>query len=180
VLSSTKDKDLTFNRTEGYPQSVDVARAKECAEHFGECSVEEMDNLRKSECNITLLLSVFSGISNQSVCLLLADLHKERIKRLFFAENQMAPPSNEMLQHLIFPSLFPKDKDEMAVLPHLKDKTTDTPEEHRRFKKAENFLHTAEVAAMEQEAVLNEGTLEAATICLAIATWIFLHQLFHI
>jgi hypothetical protein len=143
------------------------------------------------------LLSVFSGISNQSVCLLLADLHKERIQRLVFAENQMAPPSNEMLEHLIFeeelelqlallrnhspdPSLFPEDKDEMAVLPHLRDKTTDTPEEKRGFKNAENFLHTAEVAAMEQEAVLDEGTLEAVTICLAIAALVFLPQFFHI
>jgi hypothetical protein len=57
VLSGTKeDSDLTFDRMEGYPQSVDFARAKECAEHFGECSVEEMDILRKSECNIALHL----------------------------------------------------------------------------------------------------------------------------
>lgn len=39
---------ITVNPMEGY-KGVDLARAKECAEHFGECSVEEMEDLRKSE-----------------------------------------------------------------------------------------------------------------------------------
>lgn len=40
--------DLTYNPMEDY-QSVDMDRAKQCAENFGVCSVEEMENLRDSE-----------------------------------------------------------------------------------------------------------------------------------
>jgi hypothetical protein len=39
---------ISFNPMEGY-QPVNEKRAKECAEHFGECSVAEMEFLRDSE-----------------------------------------------------------------------------------------------------------------------------------
>ena len=48
VILKAEDKSLTFNPMEGY-QSIDLKRAKECAEHFGKCSVEEMEQLKDSE-----------------------------------------------------------------------------------------------------------------------------------
>jgi hypothetical protein len=49
ALKDVDEKHLSFNPLEGY-QGVDVNRAKECAEHFGKCSVEEMEELYNSEC----------------------------------------------------------------------------------------------------------------------------------
>lgn len=43
-----KEHHVTFNPMEGY-QSVNEQRARECAEHFGQCSVEEMEQLRESK-----------------------------------------------------------------------------------------------------------------------------------
>jgi hypothetical protein len=43
-----KEHQLSFNAMEGY-KSVDLARAKDCADHFGKCSVEEMEQLRNSK-----------------------------------------------------------------------------------------------------------------------------------
>lgn len=45
--TSHENNHLNFNPMEGY-RSVDMARAKECAEHFGECSLEEIQDLRDS------------------------------------------------------------------------------------------------------------------------------------
>jgi hypothetical protein len=39
---------LAYDPMEDY-QSVDMERAKQCAENFGECSIEEMEHLRNSE-----------------------------------------------------------------------------------------------------------------------------------
>jgi hypothetical protein len=43
-----KGRHITFNPLEGY-QSVDLARAKECAENFGKCSVQEMEQIKSSK-----------------------------------------------------------------------------------------------------------------------------------
>ena len=49
ILQATKEsEDLTFNPAEGY-KGVDLARAKECADNFGKCSVEEIEELRSSK-----------------------------------------------------------------------------------------------------------------------------------
>lgn len=45
-----KDHDLMYNPMDDY-QSVDMDRAKRCAENFGECSIEEMEHLRDSTSN---------------------------------------------------------------------------------------------------------------------------------
>lgn len=37
------------NVFESRESDLDIARAKECAENFGACSVEEMESIRKSE-----------------------------------------------------------------------------------------------------------------------------------
>ena len=70
------------------------------------------------------------------------------------------------------PSLFPEVEEKMAELPHLKDDTVS--------KKAEDFVHQAELVALEQESILDEETLEAAAICLVIAGLLFLPQLVHL
>ncbi len=48
---------LAYDPMEDY-QSIDMERAKQCAENFGECSIEEMEHLRNSECEKERLLDV--------------------------------------------------------------------------------------------------------------------------
>ena len=48
VIVFTTEKDLTFNPAEGY-RSVNLPRANYCAEHFGVCSLEEIEDLRDSK-----------------------------------------------------------------------------------------------------------------------------------
>lgn len=51
TIISDVEKDthgLAYDPMEDY-QSVDMDRAKVCAENFGECSVEEMERLRNSK-----------------------------------------------------------------------------------------------------------------------------------
>jgi len=50
-LTAKFDKEghhITINPMEGY-KGVDVERARECAENFGECSVEEIEQLKNSK-----------------------------------------------------------------------------------------------------------------------------------
>ena len=114
---------------------------------------------------------------------------------MIVAEDPSTPPSAGMLDHQIIEpeldlqlnllqaetpdaSLFPEDEDEMAALPHLKDQPK---HEHNSVaKKAEDLVHSAEVAAMETETVVDEETMETAMICLAIAALVFLPQLFRV
>jgi hypothetical protein len=57
---------ISFNPMEGY-KPVNEKRAKECAEHFGECSVEEMEYIRDSEFPSTLSsFVVCGGLKTQS------------------------------------------------------------------------------------------------------------------
>ena len=51
-----KSKHITYNPYEGY-QSIDMNRAKECAENFGKCSVPEMEFLRNSKFEILLWIN---------------------------------------------------------------------------------------------------------------------------
>ena len=48
LQSSEDDHHIAFNPMAGY-KSVDLDRAKDCAEHFGQCTVEEMQELRDSK-----------------------------------------------------------------------------------------------------------------------------------
>jgi hypothetical protein len=53
-------RHISFNPMEGY-QPVNEKRARECAEHFGECSVAEMEHLRDSEFPSSLSSFVVCG-----------------------------------------------------------------------------------------------------------------------
>ena len=51
-LSAQYDKKghhITVSATDGFDSSVDVERARVCAEKFGECTVEEMEALKDSK-----------------------------------------------------------------------------------------------------------------------------------
>lgn len=56
---------ISFNPMEGY-QPVNEKRARECAEHFGECSVEEMQYLRDSELPPSSTFVVCGGLTRIS------------------------------------------------------------------------------------------------------------------
>lgn len=125
-------------------------RATYCAEHFGECSVEEVENLYKG-------------------------LHKERLQQFAFGVGKnMVEMSSEQMEHFVVeeelelqlnllgeatpnPTLFPEVEDEMEELPHLKDNTFG----HR----VEDAVHKAEHNLALQETILEESNLETLVIC---------------
>jgi hypothetical protein len=43
-----KGHHITMNPMEGY-KGVDVERARDCAEHFGKCSAQEIEDLKSSK-----------------------------------------------------------------------------------------------------------------------------------
>lgn len=159
-------------------QQLDISRAKECAENFGHCSVEEMQVIKE-------------------------DLHQERLRNMVFVENPSTPASNDMFEHRILEeelelqlnllqtatpdsSFFPKDEDEMVALPHLKGDNLEKSKHNPVLQKAEDFVHsaedfvhTAEVVALEQESRIDGETMEATAICLVIAALVFAPQFFH-
>ncbi|GAX18341.1 hypothetical protein FisN_23Hh235 [Fistulifera solaris] len=161
---------LAYDPMEDY-QSIDMERAKQCAENFGECSIEEMEHLRNN-------------------------LHRKRLQKFMFGSDNIVA-SEEALNQLVIeeeldmqlhllkqntpdPTLFPELEADMPELPHLKpdekkDSITDADD---FFQKAESMVKSAEIKAVEQEAAFDEESLEAAAICLAIAGLVFTPQLF--
>lgn len=52
---STEKSYMDASANESWTRSTnsfDMVRVKECAEHFGECSVEEMTEMRDSKCDL--------------------------------------------------------------------------------------------------------------------------------
>jgi hypothetical protein len=98
----------SFNPMEGY-QPVNEKRAKECAGHFGECSVDEMEFLRDSEfpssCSSFVVCRLrwtrpylLRLISIDFFIYLFTDLHKERLQNFMFGgEGNMPKP--QALEH---------------------------------------------------------------------------------
>lgn len=104
----------------------------------------------------------------------------------------MTKPNEDGLEHLLLEeelelqlemlkdqtpdtTLFPEDADEMAALPHLKDKNPDI-EEHN-----EGFFHKptpSELLYLEEE-VVEENLLEPVLMCMVIAGLMFLPQFFN-
>lgn len=190
--------DLTYNPMEDY-QSVDMKRAQQCAENFGECSVEEMEQLRDSKSNNEEHSSeqIAAEVSQPQSFL---DLHRKRQQKFMFGSDNIVA-SDEAFNQLVIeeeldmqlhllkqnmppPTLFPKIEEDIPELPRLKnDWKPDTAKEANEdednfFHKAESMIKSAEVKAVEQEAAFDEESLEAAAICLAIAGLIFTPQLF--
>jgi hypothetical protein len=53
-LCATKgDRDMSFRTSGNFRNDVDMDRAKDCAEHFGKCSVKEMQQLKHGKDTIT-------------------------------------------------------------------------------------------------------------------------------
>jgi hypothetical protein len=155
-----KSKHLTFDPFEGY-MGVDMERAKECADNFGKCSVEEMKLIKDN-------------------------LHKQRLQNFMNGGSGMTKPSEDALQHLILEeeldlqlqmmkdhtpdtSFFPEDSDEMAALPHLKDPQ---PVKH-------HFGPSPVQILAIEESVLEENALETAMFCLVMTAFILMPQLLH-
>jgi hypothetical protein len=119
------------------------------------------------------------------------DLHKERVQNFSTGGSAMTKPSEDGLEHILLEeelelqlemlkdqtpdtTLFPEDSDEMAALPHLKDKNSDIEEHH------EGFFHKptpSELLYLEEE-VVEENLLEPVLMCMVIAGLMFLPQVF--
>eukprot|EP00980_Cylindrotheca_fusiformis_P010033 scaffold2214_cov139-Cylindrotheca_fusiformis.AAC.30 len=124
---------------------VDMDRAKDCAEHFGMCSVKELKQLKK-------------------------DLHDKRIQSLAFSNSEAPEGIFEekvfeeeislqlnLLQDEAPPNyLFPEVEDEMDALPHLKDGTI-SAKAKKEIEKERNLMVMEELA--------EEGVLESIAIC---------------
>lgn len=126
------------------------------------------------------------------------DLHKERLQNFAVGGSGMTQPKEDAMEHVLLeeelevqlgllkdhtpdPSLFPDDKEELEVLPHLKDSAADTKmkkkdEEHHE---GEGMFHKptpSEILEFE-ETVLEENLVEPFLICLAIAAFALVPQL---
>lgn len=157
--------DLYFNPYEGY-QAVDVDRAKECAENFGECSTDEMEHLR-------------------------ANLHKERLQNFVFGGTPEAVEHYVLEEELDLQlallnkenekttetSLFPTEM--VDTLPHINDARWDEANMNDGKDKDLHMLQAptpVQVHAIE-ESILEENTLEAVMFCAVLAAFMFLPQL---
>jgi hypothetical protein len=153
-------------------------RAKDCAEHFGKCSVKEMQQLKHGKGTVDThveSISFESLFSNIPVCRssLLLDLHEKRIQDLVFGQTTVSAPEDAFEQRLIEqlelslqlnllqeempPSyLFPEAVDgPMEELPHLTDGTIAA--------KVKQEEHTMVLGFLMEEEVL-----ESLAICALI------------
>jgi hypothetical protein len=187
-LCATKgDRDMPFRTSGNFRNDVDMDRAKDCAEHFGKCSVKEMQQLKHGKDSIdTHVKSIashlfFSNIPVFRSSFLLLDLHKKRSQDLDFGQTTISAPEDtfeerlieqlelslqlNLLQEEMPPSyLFPKAVDgPMEELPHLTDGTV-----------------AAKVKQEEQTMVLgflmDEEVLESLAICALIGALIMARQ----
>ena len=67
ALYDKEGHHITINPMDGF-KGVDMERARVCAEHFGECTVEEMEALKSSKCRDSQSLT---AIHNGTHCLVL-------------------------------------------------------------------------------------------------------------
>jgi len=152
---ATKDRHITFNPFEGY-QAVDIDRAKECAENFGECSVQEIEQLR-------------------------SNLHKERMQNLVFSNSLVDQPSGETLGHFLLEEeldlqlamLKDHDNSEKSLFLVEMEAMQETTAKKDEMGNISNVLHLTaptptQILAIE-ESVMDENTLETAMICLVMA-----------
>jgi hypothetical protein len=168
---------------------------RECAEHFGECSVAEMELLRDSEFLSLSSFDVCDGlnrISNRSIAFYsFTDLHKERLQNFMFGgegnmpkpqalEHRMLEEDLDLQLHLLKeqdhsfhnPKLFPDVEPDMQELPHLKD--------HTPKKDTEQLVHSMEHNMAMVETVMEESNLEALAVCMTLAVIWYLPQLFNL
>lgn len=171
---STSNHDLSFNSLDDY-LPVNLERAKQCADHFGECSVEEMEALRNN-------------------------LHRERLQTFIGGGFTMRKPSEDTLEHLLLEeeldlqlallkretpesTLFPHVGESMDSLPHLKEgnehlKSAAVPEK-KGSASLENAIYKAEVDLAIEETILGhrtESVAEAVMMCSAVLAFIMLPQ----
>jgi hypothetical protein len=150
-LKSTKEDPMTSSKP------VDMTRAHDCAEHFGRCSVNEIEELKDN-------------------------LHNQRMQRFLLSDEEKQPraPIDDSLEHHVLEEeldlqlamlkheeskaglsiLFPEVEEPMDELPHLKDNTVS--------KHNADVVHKAEESLAMAETVLEENVLETIAVCGAI------------
>jgi len=136
---------------------LDIERAKDCAEHFGKCSVKEMEKLRNELQKERMKTFVFGETNAPEDSLKHHMLEEELSLQLSLLQDQTPPAT-----------LFPEVEEPMIELPHLKDGTASSA--------------AANVVEMEQkifqlEEMFEEGTLESLAFCGLIALAFVVPQL---
>jgi hypothetical protein len=177
-LKSTMDPapDL-FDPMMSSSKLVDMTRAHECAEHFGKCPVNEIQDLRDR-------------------------LHKQRMQRFLFAdaETQHTAPIDDSFEYRVLEeeldlqlsmlrqeesnskemNLFP-EVESMEQLPHLTDHTVTEQlphlKDHTVNKYNADIVHKAEETIAWTETVFEESVLETIAVCAAIALLFIAPQL---
>mmetsp|Transcript_7841 Transcript_7841/g.16063 ORF Transcript_7841/g.16063 Transcript_7841/m.16063 type:complete len:179 (+) Transcript_7841:149-685(+) len=128
---------------------IDIQRAKYCADHFGECSLDEIENLRNA-------------------------LHEERITHLFTDTDGIRNPHGlpEDVEHKLL------ETDLSLQMGLLKDKlaTEHMQEESLAYYGSNPYTSTMNLPVLD--GTLDEESSEAVMICLAIAALAVLPQFF--
>lgn len=197
VLQGFHCRSLTLLHSTKDTSAVDWKRAKHCAEHFGTCDVDEVEDLYKRKWWIvwSILYAYIARLSfNGSSCLTHShtEAHKERIQHQLFGGVDLQHESSTEMEHRIIEeelelqlnllekehdmaqqevNLFPEDM--ITELPHLyehvhADHTEPIPS---------RLLHQAEHQLIQQESTMGEDTLETLAMCAVVLGLVFLPQL---
>lgn len=133
--------------------TADIERAKDCAEHFGKCSVKELKKLKSELHQKRIQNLVFADKEAPE------DLFQER-----FIEDELELQLNLLQEEFPPAYLFPEVEEPMAQLPHLKDGTLEAKV------KEDEKIHVFEEMA-------EEGIFDSLAICALIGALMLAPQL---
>jgi hypothetical protein len=137
-----KGGEMSYPAMEFQENDPDLERAKDCAEHFGKCSVKEMKQLKQELHQKRIQSLVFGDTAGA-----LDDIFQEHL-----LEEELTMQLNLLQDEMPPAYLFPEVEDPMEELPHLKDGTVAA-----RVKEDETAHYFEELA--------EEGVLESLAIC---------------
>jgi len=124
---------------------VNMDRVKDCADHFGKCSVKEIKGLKNDLHDRRIQNLVFGGSTA------LEDIFEEKL-----FEDELSLQVSLLDKEAPKSYLFPEVEEEMDDLPHLKDGTVAISVKNS-IDKEKNILMMEELA--------EEGVLESLAIC---------------
>ena len=145
--------------------------AKYCADHFGECSLDEMERIRDCKSWKEIIASLYSS-SNSPLVSSSAALHEERIAHVFSNTDGINNPRG--LQEDITHKLLESDLTVQMGLLHDKLATEQMLEDSRAAFGINPKSATMNLPVMD--GVVDEESSEALMICLTIAALAFLPQ----
>jgi len=161
VKMSTEDEHDIVPATSAFRDiDVDMDRVKDCAEHFGKCSVTEIREL-KNDLHDKRIQNVVFGTSPNPETLYEEKIFEEELDLQLSLLQDEVPESY----------LFPEVEEEMEDLPHLKDGTAAASVQETIDKENKILLF---------EELAEEGVIESLAICGFLGLMMFAPQaVFH-